>query len=71
VGGGDRLRFQVVMGTNMKARSFWDISLCGIGPTIQRCVLPPSSGMMKRRSTPTRVHGATSQKDLIFEPQVV
>jgi hypothetical protein len=37
-------------------------------PTFQKCVLPPSSGLwsqyspLKRRSTPPRLHGATSQK---------
>jgi hypothetical protein len=40
----------------------------------QRCILLPSSlpwcwrqyAPLKRRSTPTRLHGTTSQKDLIF-----
>jgi hypothetical protein len=36
-------------------------------PTIQRCLLPTSSERwLKRRSTSTRLHGATSQKTVIF-----
>jgi hypothetical protein len=57
-------------------RVFWDIAPCSLKsrPTFQRCVMSPSSGRwwwkqyasLKRRSTPTRQHGAISQKTLIF-----
>jgi hypothetical protein len=61
--------------TVLKIRAFWDVAPCNLG--VDRsfrgafCLHhqgddPSQYAPLKRRSTPTTLHGATSQKDLIF-----
>jgi hypothetical protein len=70
------VRFQLITAASMKIRTFWNVASCSLVGLYRRlrgvyCLhnqgdewkqyAPP-----KRLSTPTIIHGATSQKALIF-----
>jgi hypothetical protein len=66
-----------LVGVNRRFRGAYCLHHQGHHRVDDGCVLPPSSGWwspwlwrqyacLKRRSTPTRLHGTTSQKALIF-----
>jgi hypothetical protein len=66
----------------MKTRAFWDITQCRLGgdrrfrgtysPTIKSMnhLMLKQYAPLKRRSSPMRLHGAISQKALIFVTHV-
>jgi hypothetical protein len=58
------VRFQVLMEVSMKITVFWDVVPCNL-VEVQRCLQAP----LKCQTTSTRLHGATSQKTVIFKPQ--
>jgi hypothetical protein len=70
----DHVRFQVLTAANMKMRAFWGIAPCSL-VVVDRCIRGAyclhqhrQFAHSKRRSTTTRLHGAISQKALIFIP---
>jgi hypothetical protein len=65
-------RFQVLTAASMKITAFWDVaSSSGVDRRFRGAYCIPhtrQNASLNRRSTPTRLHGATSQKALIFKP---
>jgi hypothetical protein len=61
------VRLQVLTVASMKMATFWDIAPCSceVDGHFQRCVLPRYAPL-KCRSSSTRLHGAVSQKAVIF-----
>jgi hypothetical protein len=62
-------RLQVLMAARMKVTAFWKLALCSlveIDRPFTGAYCPHQHGDLKRRSTSTKLHGAMSQKAVIF-----
>jgi hypothetical protein len=74
------VRFHVLTVTSMKMTAFWDVALCSL-IKVHQCFKGAyyfhhqddsgSSTPLKHRSTSTRIHGAISQKAVIFSVLLV
>jgi hypothetical protein len=76
------VRFQVLTAASTKIRAFWDIASCNLVRVDRRfrytyCLhhqgdlfITLMIGQYRHRSNPTRLHGAISQKALIFKIEV-